>query len=203
MVIASKGKLNQINNNLQILVNNSLIERVKQKEILCLIIDQELRWKEHIHAQCKKLSSAIALLRRAKAFVTQTELIRMYNSLVFPYSTYCSNIWYDGNNQTNFEKMYKMQKRAARVITGSNYEISSKSIFQSLQWIPIESILQKREILTTSKAIRRATPEYINNMFRYCNNSTYQMRSSRRKLALSKPSENFMKKSFSYRGAVA
>jgi hypothetical protein len=77
MLIASKRKLNQIPNNLQILINNSLIQQVKQNEVLGVIIDPELNWKGHIDAQCKKLSCAIALLRRAKAFVSQSELIRM------------------------------------------------------------------------------------------------------------------------------
>jgi hypothetical protein len=76
MLIASKRKLNQIPNNLQILVNNSLIQQVKQKEVLGVIIDQDLNWKEHIDAQCKKLSSAIALLRRAKTFVSHSEFIQ-------------------------------------------------------------------------------------------------------------------------------
>ncbi len=55
----------------------------------------------------------------------------------------------------------------------------------------------------TFKAILRTAPEYINNMFIFCDNSTYNMRSNRCELALGKPSRNFMKKSFSYRGAVA
>ena len=57
MLIASKRKLNQIPNNLQILVNNSLIQQVKQKEVLSVITDQELNWKEHIH-----------LMRNARSF---------------------------------------------------------------------------------------------------------------------------------------
>ena len=116
MLIASKRKLNQIPNNLQILVNNSLIQQVKQKEVLGVIIDQELNWKEHIDAQCKKLSSAIALLRRAKAFVSQSELIRMYNTLVIPYFTYYSNVWYDGDNRT-----YKHRKNLQNAKKGSTY----------------------------------------------------------------------------------
>ncbi len=46
----------------------------------------------------------------------------------------------------------------------------------------------------TFKAILRTAPEYINNMFKFCENSTYNMRSNRYKLALGKPSRNFMKK---------
>ena len=131
MLIASKRKLNLIPEGLQILINDTLIEQVKQKEVLGIIIDKELKWKEHINAKCMKLSSAVTLLRRAKPFVSQNELVRMYNSLVVPYFTYCSTVWNDGN-RTNLEKLYKMQKRAARVITSSSYEIRSKTIFQIL-----------------------------------------------------------------------
>jgi hypothetical protein len=162
MLIASKRKLNQIPENLQILINDILIEQVKQKEVLRIIIDEELKWKEHINAQCKKLSRDVALLRRAKPFVSQNKLVRMYNSLVVPYFTYCSTVWNDGN-RTNLEKLYKMKKRAARVITSSNYEIRSKTIFRILGLATIESILRKREILMTFKAniyIRCIAPEY-------------------------------------------
>ena len=75
----------------------------------------------------------------------------MYN-LVAPYFIYCSTVWNDGN-KTNLEMLYKMQKRAARTITGFNYETRSKTIFQILGWSPLEKILTKREILITFKAI--------------------------------------------------
>ena len=126
----------------------------------------------------------------------------MYNSLVVPYFTYCLTVWNDGN-RTNLEKLYKMQKRAARVITSSNYEIRSKTIFRILGWAPIESILRKREILMTFKAIRCIAPEYVSNMFSHHQNNNYEMRSNMRKLVLGKPKTNFMKTSFSYRGACA
>ena len=62
--------------------------------------NKELRWKEHNDAQCKTLSKSIALLKRARQYVSQNTLISMFNGLVLP---------------------YKIQKRAARAITGSNY----------------------------------------------------------------------------------
>ena len=111
--VKKKIKPKLIPNNLQILVSHSLIQQVKQKAVLGVIIDQQLNWKEHIDAQCKKLSSAIALLRRAKAFISQNELIRIYiNTLVIPYFTYCSNayVWYDGDNRKNTEKFTKCKK---------------------------------------------------------------------------------------------
>ena len=49
--------------------------------------------------------------------------------------TYCSTVWNDGNKK-NSEKLYKMQKRAARTITSSSHEIASKTIFRTLGWSP-------------------------------------------------------------------
>ena len=185
MLIASKGKLTKIPSNPQIHIGDLKIKQVKEKEVLGVIIDDELKWKKHISTQCKKLSSAIALLRRARAFVPHTELLRMYNALVVPYFTYCSTVWNDGNCK-NLEKLYKMQKRAARIITNSNYEIRSKTIFRNLEWISIKFTLLKRDILMTFKAIRRAAPEFINNMFKKSNHVNYHMRSNRHKFVLDK-----------------
>ena len=202
MLITSKRKLNQFRTDIRIHINGSIIKHVIQKKNLGVTIDNELKWTEHINEQCKKLSSAIALLRKAKPHVPYNDLLRIYNSLVVPYFTYCSTVWNDGNN-TNLEKLYKLQKRAARIITGSNYETRSKIIFQSLGWNSIDNILKKREFLITFKAIRGIAPECICNMFSYCDNGSHHMRSNGRKLTLDKPNRSFMKKSFSYRGASA
>jgi hypothetical protein len=96
-----------------------------------------------------------------------------------------------------------MQKRAARVITGSSYEIRSMDIFARLGWEPIENIFRKREIIMTFKAIQNKLPGYMSEMFKFNHNDTYQLRSNDSKLHLGKPKTNFMKKSFSYRGASA
>ena len=72
------------------------------------------------------------------------------------------------------EKLYKLQKRAARVITGSSYEIRSTEIFEKLGWERIEAILKKREHIMTFKALRGETPDYLSDMFVARHNDTYQ-----------------------------
>jgi hypothetical protein len=119
------------------------IKQITNKNVLGIILDEELKWRVHIDAQCKNISKSIALLRCAKSFVNLETLITMYNSLVLPHFTYCSTVWsYDSSIHNN--KLYKMQKRAARVITGSSYEIRSSEIFERLGWEPIENILNLR-----------------------------------------------------------
>ena len=73
---------------------------------------------------------------------------------VVPYFTYCSNVWFDGDNRTNIERIYKMQK----YLWNKN---QLNNVFKSWKWIPIEFTVRKREILMTFMAILRTATEYI------------------------------------------
>ena len=46
-------------------------------------------------------------------------------------------------------------------------------------------------------------PNYLTTMFHKCDNSNYSLRSNNLKLSLPKPKTDFLKRSFSYRGAIA
>ena len=181
MLVGSRQRLQQSLNNSEIVIGNHIIQQVSNKKVLGVIIDEQLKWKEHNDAQCKKISQSIALLRRAKQFVNQDTLLNMFNALVLPHFTYCSNVWSDGSC-SHIEKLKKLQKRAARVITGSTYEIRSTEIFEKLGWERIEIILKKREHIMTFKALRGDTPRYLSDLFVPSHNDMYQLRSNDRKL---------------------
>ena len=97
-----------------------------------MILDGQLKWVNHNEHQCKKISSNIALLRRSMQFVPQETLVTMYN---------CSTIWKDDDSKRHINELLKLQKRAARVITGDTYDVRSSEIFEKLEWISIEKTL--------------------------------------------------------------
>ena len=197
MLIESKRKLKQFIETPDIVLGRHSIKQVINKKVLGIALDDELKWYEHNDEQCKKVSKSICLLSKSKQYVNQNALINIYNSLVLPHFIYCSNVWNDGS-RSHLNKLYKLQKRAARIITGYSYNgIRTKEIFDHLEWERIESIPKKREISMTFKALKRQLPEYISDMFTVTNNATYSLRSNDRKLHLNKPSTDMMKKSFS------
>lgn len=202
MIIGSNKRLALITESPQITIGGYRINRVFSKKILGLVLDENLKWDKHIEEQSKKISQNIALLRRAKSFLPQKDLVTMYNAFVLPYFTYCSTVWSDGC-LTQIEKLSKLQRRAARVITGDIYEVHSSEILKKLVWLPIDKILKNREIITTFKALTGMLPKYISELFNKCNNTNYNLRSNDIKLSLDKPNTNFMKKSFSYRATIS
>lgn len=201
MLIGSQQRLDRILESPMILFGDYQIKRVKEKTVLGLIIDDQLKWNKHNEEQCKKISKSIALLRKAKDFVSREELVKIYNSLVLPHFCYCSTIWHD-NNKSHIDKLWKLQKRAARVITSSDYTIRSSQVFETLQWHPVKNLLDKRDLIMMYKILKKMAPDYITRIFRRCNNSNYPLRSNNLKLSLPKPKTDFLKRSFSYRGAV-
>ena len=77
MLVGCRQRLQQSLNNSEIVIGNHIIQQVSSKKVLGVIIDEQLKWKEHNDAQCKKISQSIALLRRAKRFVNQDTLLNM------------------------------------------------------------------------------------------------------------------------------
>ena len=202
MIIGSRQRLNQILTNPDIVMGDNKINKVSNKTFLGVILDEQLNWHDHINKQCTKISKNIALLRRAKNYMTENTLNTMYNALVLPHFTYCSTVWHNGNLK-HIDKLKRLQKRASRVVTSSGYETRSAETFKKLNWEPISNTIEQREQVMTYKSIHGLAPKYLTDMFTLCQNNKYALRSNGRKLNLPKPHTNFREKSFSYRGAVA
>ena len=117
----------------------------------------------------------------------------MYNSLVLPYFNYCSTVWHD-NNSSHINNLYKLQKRAARVITSSDFSIRSVQIVETLQWQSIKTMLDKRELIMMFKVSNGMAPNYLTMLFHKCNNTNYHLRTNNLKMSLPKPKTDFLKK---------
>ena len=58
----------------------------------------------------------------------------MYNALVMPYFNYCGVAW--GNiNKGLPDKLQKLQNKAARILTFSNYDVRSSVLLDELNWL--------------------------------------------------------------------
>ena len=113
---------------------------------------------------------------------------------------YSFTLWHDGNN-SSIHKLFKLQKRAARIISGSTYEIRSVEIFTNLKWSPVINTFNQRESIMY-KILKSLASNYLIQLFNICDNQYYSLRSNNSNLTLKKPKTNFLKRSFSYRGSV-
>ena len=68
-----------------------------------------------------------------KPYVPHKTLQDVYKTLIQPHFDYCSPLW-DNCGLGLQDKLQKFQNRAARVITGADYDVRSSEVLNSLGW---------------------------------------------------------------------
>ena len=138
-------------------------------------------------------------MRRIKPFVPVDTLEKVCKSRVQPYFEDCSPLW-DNCGKLLKDKLQRFQSRAARVLTGANYDIRSADIIQTLSWNTVDA-RQLRAKSTLMCKIQNDDPAHnLRNSFvrRNVNQTNYLLRNSAIDLTLPKPKREFLKRSFKY-----
>ena len=201
MIIGSRQKLlAEGNPEPRIRIDNKSIEKVTHTRSLGLIIDNRLTWAIHISEISKKVSMAIGAMKRIRPCITTAAAVQTYNFLILPHFDYCSPVW-DGLNNELSEKLQKIQNRAARVITKTSYDTRSRLLRKKLHWDTLAVRRKKQKVTLVFKTLNKKSPVYLQDLFTpYC--TDYNLRNSEQKLALPIPRTNYLKRSFSYDGAI-
>ena len=153
MVIASNQRLNVFSDNqVRIEIDANLITKVKEPKSLGVIIDEHPSWSNHIGDLSKKISSALGTLKRIRPYISNRTALRIYQALILPHFDYCSSVWSDCN-LTLSDKIQKLQNRAARAITRSNYDTSDTFLLNLLNWDDLTTRRQKLKAILMFKTI--------------------------------------------------
>ena len=126
--------------------------------------------------------------------------IKIYKSLIEPQFDYCSAVW-DGLTQQPSEKLQKLRNRALKVITKSSYAASFRFLLNLLGWDNLSVRRAKQKANLMSKCINNLALSYLCNLFAP-GSPNYYFRNAKKKLMLPKPRTDYLKRSFSYSGAL-
>lgn len=144
--------------NLQI--DSHPIERVSHFNFLGLTIDENITWDPHLQKVSNKISRTLGMLNRLKRFLPQSILKMIYNSLVLPHLQYSILCW--GFKQN---RIFKLQKRALRIITCSKYNAHTEPLFKALRLLKLEDIFKLNMFKFYYKFQHKVLPHYFNTMF--------------------------------------
>ena len=125
-------KLDTQNLNLMALGNS--IDQVNSEKLLGVTMDSNLLFDDHIDELCKKVAQRIGVLKNIRKNLPIKERKLFFNSMIKPVMLYGSTVW-ESCSRANIEKIYKLQKRAARVILEADMYESSNSLFKQLNWL--------------------------------------------------------------------
>ena len=75
---------------------------------------------------------------------------------------YCNIVW--GNCGKNlFDRLQKLQNRAARVLTFSRYDADANCLFRQLNWKDLSTQFQMQKALMVYKTLNDLVPGYLSS----------------------------------------
>ena len=132
LVVTRKRLTNKIvASSLNLHLGNSNIEQVDSQKLLRLTIDRHLSFNIHVEELCKWLSQIIALLRKIRRFLPNKQRILYYNAVIKQLMLYESTVWSNCSSD-NIMRVFKLQKRASRVILEADTRSNSVKLFKKL-----------------------------------------------------------------------
>ena len=126
----------------------------------------------------------------------------IYEALIQPYFDYCSSVW--GNlGVFQSDRLQKLQKRAARLITFSDLSVRSSTLLVDLGWDSLAQRHSKQIAIILFKTLHNLSPTRLNNILKATSSvHSHNLRNSKYNLFVSRPSTEEGKRSFQYRGSV-
>ena len=176
MLIGSKQKLSTLSSQPELSTDN-----VPTEKPLGIFVDENLRLQTHIDKLTNKITSGIGAIKRIRDFVPTPTLHCIYNALVQCLFDYCNIVW--GNcGKTLFDRLQKLQNRAARVLTFSRYDADANRLFRQLNWKDLSTQFQIQKALMVYKSLNDLVPGYLSSKFVKRYETRYSLRDSGNKV---------------------
>ena len=122
-------------------IEGTQIECVDNFNYLGIILNEHLKWKSHIDKIAIKVSRSIGIMNRLKSYIPQDILLTIYNTLILPHYNYGLLCWgYESS------RMFKLQKKAMRIIGKTKYNSHSEPIFKQFGILKIEDMLKLKQL---------------------------------------------------------
>ena len=108
-MVFHRARLKSANCN-DLVIDNDSITRVYSAKYLGIIIDVKFNWIEHITYIKNKISKAIGIMYKARQYLNKSSLVNLYYSYVYPYLTYCVEVW-GCAYPTHLQCLFLLQKK--------------------------------------------------------------------------------------------
>jgi hypothetical protein len=111
---------------------------------LAVIISSDLKWNSHISKVVKKANSTLGFIRRNLKHCPITCRKTAYQALVRSSLEYSSIVW-DPYHTKDVERLEKVQRQAARFITGDYHTREEGCVTKMLQDLELQSLQSRRK----------------------------------------------------------
>ena len=151
-------------------------------KFLGVFFDPSLNFKHHLSSLKNKLSKALYALRTVKNLLSQKSLLMLYNSIFHCHLLYAIQIW-SCVRSGPINELFKLQKAAIRIISGTSYNSHTEPLFKKLQVLPLPDLITFTKLQFMQRFTQNFLPEsfndtWVRNAIRNIGENEIQLRNS-------------------------
>ena len=145
---------------INICMKGDTLKVVESEKLLGFQVDNLLVWKVRVQTVHNMFARKLARLFHIKQGNIPEQLRSITNELL-------STLWGHANSP---ERMYKLQRRAARIITDYEYRAPSDPLLEQLNWPSLPERMKYKQSWLVLKAVNWLAPDYICGLFKSVSN---------------------------------
>ena len=121
-------------------INNKEIKRTNNARYLGIWFDDELKFKKQYEVLVQKLEETVKALIAVRTLLNYRLKLIIYHSLFQSHITYCSISYLDKLTTGQIDKVYKLQKKALRLIFKARINSHTSKLFKLAKIIPFNKL---------------------------------------------------------------
>ena len=137
-------------------IDGILIDYVTVFNFVGINIQNNLKWDTHINSISLKIGQTVGILNRSKHSLPLNILHLLYCTLIVPHLHYGILLWGNAN-----VRIYKLQKKALRIITGSKYNAHTEPLFKTANTLRMEDIFKLQQLKFIYSLQHHILPTYF------------------------------------------
>ena len=150
--------------NLRLKIAGSNIEFIDNFNFLGITINKHLNWTKHMDILSAKIAKTVGILNTLKHVLPINILKMIYNSLILCHLNQNYGILLWGAQHNANDKLHKLQKKAIRIITSSNFLAHYEPIFKQLHLLKSYDIYKCQLLKFLFKLVNKQLPTYFNQL---------------------------------------
>jgi len=130
---------------------------------LGVIIDAELTMTDHISAVVSKCYCHLRSLGKLRSVQTQSAANSLALAMVMRRVDYCNSVLW-GLPSTQLDRLQKIQKTAARIVTPTKHSEHITPVLHSLHWLPVQKCINHKVLSLAYSCMNHSAPEYLQDV---------------------------------------
>ena len=144
-----------------LLFNNASVTRTSSQKHLGIILDNQLKFDDHIKMVFRKISKTIGLLRKLHNFLPRAALITIYKAFIRPHLDYGDILYDQAYNMSFHQKLESIQYNACLAITGAIRGTSKEKLYQEIGLESLQLRRWYRKLGMFYKIFKSKSPQYL------------------------------------------